>query len=84
MKGATCEQTIVPEAEGYLQAPTVQEGKCIELLCYYSPKFTSTLLSDNDVLKSSKYAKEYSGQSMLKFFDDTEISEIPKDMQSEI
>ena len=58
----------------------MQEGKFIEVLCYYSPKFTSTLLSDDDILKSSKHAKEYSGQLMLKFFEEAEISEIPEDM----
>ena len=57
MRGATSEQTIVPEAEGYFQVLIMQEGTFIKVLCYYSPKFTSTLLSDNDVLKSSKHAK---------------------------
>ena len=84
MKCAISEQTIVPEAEGYLHDPTMQEGKFIEILCYFSPKFTSTLLSDNDVLKILKHASEYSGQSMLEFFDETEINDMPEDMQSEI
>ena len=84
MKGATSEKTIVSEAEGYLQVLTMQEGKFIEVLCYYSPKFTSMLISDNDILKSSKHAKEYSGQLMLEFIDEAEISEMPEDLQSEI
>ena len=75
MKGETSTNIIIPHAEGYLQAPTIQEGKCIDVKCYYSPEFTSTLLSDNDVLHSSKFGKQYFGQSMLKFFDpDEEIS----------
>lgn len=84
IKGATCEENIVPESEGYLQVPTMQEGKFIEVLCYYSPKFTSTLLSDIDILKSSKHAKEYSNQLMLKFFEEVEIDEMTEEMQKRI
>ena len=67
-KGATLDSVIVPQAEWYLQVPTIQSGKVIEVEYYYSPEFTSTLLSDNDVLESSRHHKEYYGQSMLKFF----------------
>ena len=51
-KGATSNDRIIPEAVGYLQVPTIDPGKSIEVKCYYSPKFTSTLLSNNDVLES--------------------------------
>ena len=72
MKGATSDNIIIPQAEGFWQVPTIQEGKWIDVCCYYSPEFTSTLLSNNDVLNSSRFRKEYCGQSMLKFFDPTE------------
>lgn len=72
MKGATSDNIIITEAQGYLQLPTIQDGKCIDVLCYYSPEFNSTLLSDNDVLEAYKYTKEYSGKSMLKFFNPLE------------
>ena len=68
MKGATLKTIIVPEAQGYLEVPTITPGVTIDVLCYYSPDFTSTLLSDNDVLKANKHAKQFSGQSMLTFF----------------
>ena len=84
MKGATSESVIVPQAEGYLQVPTIQEGKVLEVKCYYSPEFTSTLLSDNDVLESSPFHKQYSGQSMLKFFEPDEIEELPEVEQDKV
>ena len=50
MKGATSDNIIIPEAQGYLQVPTINKGMTIDVLCYYLPEFTSTLLSDNDVI----------------------------------
>ena len=76
MKGATSDNIIIPVAQGYLQVPTITKGITIDVLCYYSPEFTSTLLSDNDVLLANKYSGEYVGQSMLKFFDAKEIDEM--------
>ena len=58
MKGATSNKIIIPQAEGYLQVLTIQEGKCIDVQFYYSPEFTSTLLSDNDVLFSSRFSNK--------------------------
>ena len=57
-------------AKGWLrvQAGNVKKG-FIDVLCYYSPHFTSTLLSERDVLRSSTYAKEFSGQVMTKYFE---------------
>ena len=84
MQGATSKTIIVPEAQGYLEVPTITPGVTIDVLCYYSPDFTSTLLSDNDVLKANKHAKQFSGQSMLKFFDELEIAEMSLEMQDTI
>ena len=70
MRGATSGKIIVPMAKGWLQvqAGNVRNGY-IDVLCYYSPHFTSTLLSERDVLQSSTYAKEFSGQVMTKYFE---------------
>lgn len=77
MKGATTsDNIIIPKAQGYLQVSTIQDGKCIDVLCYYSPEFTSMLLLDNNVLKSDKHVKEYSGQSMLEWDKENKESEI--------
>ena len=82
MKGATSNKIIIPQAEGYLQVPTIQEGKCIDVRYYYSPEFTSTLLSYNDFLCSSRFSKECSGQLMLNFFDPEK--KLPEDQQEQI
>lgn len=58
MKGATSDNIIIPQSKGYLQAPIIKEGKCMDVKFYYSPEFTSTLLSENDVLHSRKFGKE--------------------------
>ena len=44
----------------------------------------ATLLSGNNVFKAHKHAKEFSGQSMLKFFDSAEIVNMPPDMKDKI
>ena len=61
MRGATLQTIIVPEAQEYLEVPIITPGVTIDVLCYYSPDFTSTLLSDNNVLKAHKHSKEFSG-----------------------
>ena len=78
MKGAISDNIIIPETQGYLQVPTIIKGVTIDVLCYYSPEFTSTLLSDNDVLLSNKNASKYAGQSMLKFSEQKELDEMEK------
>lgn len=50
----------------------------IDVLCYYSPEFTSTLLLGNDVLLSNKNASDYFGQSMLKFFEQKKLDKMGK------
>ena len=77
MKGATSENVIVPVAEGFLKVPTIHEGVFMKIKCYYSQEFTSTLLSDNDIVESLAMRKDYCGQSMIKFFEQTEIEELP-------
>ena len=76
MKGATLDNIIIPKAQGFLQVPTITKGVKIDVLCYYSPEFTSTLLSDNDVIFSNKNSGDFTGQSMLKFFNPKELDEM--------
>ena len=68
MKGATSDQPIVPESEGKLRVKAITTGY-IDVQCYYSPHFTSTLLSDCDVLHSSPFDKDFSGQILTKYFE---------------
>lgn len=49
----------------------------MDVKCYYSPKFTSTLLSNNDVLEFNTHRKQCCGQSLIKLFDLGEIAEFP-------
>ena len=69
MKVAKSDQTIVPEAEEKLQVKAITKDGCIEIQCYYSPLFTSMLLSDRDVLRSSPLANDFSGQILTKYFE---------------
>ena len=82
MKGALSDNIITPQSKGHLQVPTIQEGKFIDVKCYYSMEFTSTLFLDNYVIHSSKFGKEYCGKSMLTFFEPEE--EVPVDQQDQI
>ena len=67
-----------------MEGPTITPGITINVLCYYSLDFTSTLLYDNDVLKAHKHAKEFNGKSMLKFFDPTEIVKMLPHLNNQI
>ena len=69
MKGATSDQPIVPEAEGKLRVKAITRTNYNDLQCYYLTHFTSTLLSDCDLLRSSTFAKDFSGQILTKYFE---------------
>lgn len=43
MKEETTDNIIVLEAQGYIQVPTITKGVTIDVFCYYSPEFTSTI-----------------------------------------
>ena len=65
-KGATSDAIIIPEAEGMLQVPAnVPEG-FVDVIWYYSPAFTGSLLSDNDILRFNLETKSYYSQVMTK------------------
>ena len=69
MRGATLGKIIVLMAKGWLQVQAGTRDGFIDVLCYYSLHFTSTLLSEQDVLRLSQFAKEFSGQAMTKHFE---------------
>ena len=76
MKGATSEEITVPEAEGYLRVQADVPAGFIDVRCYYSPSFTGTLLSDNDILRDDPQKRFYNSQVMTKYFalDDGKFS----------
>ena len=53
----------------------------IDVKCYYSPHFTSTLLSENDVLQATGHPEEYKGTEFWKFLAPNE-EKLQKDMNS--
>ena len=68
-----CSDAVVPEGKGLLRIQVNPYGGYIHVPTYYSPKLTSTLVSENDILKSSidrRHMKDYQGQSLHKLFDD--------------
>ena len=55
MRGATSKDIVIPEAEGKLRVQAdVPEG-FIDVHVFYSPFFTSTLLSDRDILFATPF-----------------------------
>ena len=69
MRGTTSGNIIVPSAQGWLRGQANTKQGYIDVLCFYSPHFTSTILSDWDVLRSTKFSKEYWDQAMINYFD---------------
>ena len=59
---------IYPEGEGYLSIPAKVETGYIHIKCYYSPRLTSTLLSENCILKQNNNPSNHSGQTLQKHF----------------
>jgi len=41
----------------------------VDVPCYYSPEFTSTLLSDADILKTAARPSDYKSQYLHNYFD---------------
>jgi hypothetical protein len=68
MHGATSKDIIQPLAEGYPRVPAMTTKGYVNVLCYYSPHFTSTLLSDRSVVMATRNYRLYSGQFMDKLF----------------
>ena len=68
MKGATLVNLIIPAAQGWLRIQANTKSGYLDVLCFYSPHFTSTLLADRDILHSWPYCKQFSGQVMSKYF----------------
>ena len=70
MYGATNRNLIItPSAEGLLRIPANTKAGYIDVRCYYSHHFSSTLLSESDLILSTGTAGNYSGQSTTKYFD---------------
>ena len=70
MYGATNRKLLItPSAVGHLRIPALTLNGYIDVKCYYSPHFSSTLLSESDLVAATGCPKVYSGQSTDKFFE---------------
>ena len=73
MYGATDDTLfITPTAVGNLRIPAINAVGYVDVRCYYSHSFSSTLLSDSDIIRCTGTHQDYSGQSTDKFFDESD------------
>ena len=69
MYGATNRNILItPLARGILRIPALTARGYADITCYYSPKFSSTLLSEADLLLSTGDANDHSGQTTSKTY----------------
>ena len=68
MHGATSKDVITPQALGYLRVRSLTRDGFINVLCYYSPRFTTTLLSQVSVIEATGVPRQYKSQDMRLFF----------------
>ena len=61
MKGATSNKVVRPIAVENLQIPANYGDNFVDLECYYSNEFNSTLISDEDILQSTSASYAFSG-----------------------
>ena len=68
MHGATSKLIITPVAVGYMRVRALVQGGFIDVKCYYSPHFSTTLLSQVSVIEATGHPKHYVSQDMRMFF----------------
>ncbi len=59
MRGATSKKLIIPKAIGKLRVRANTRTGWLDCDYYYSPDFTSTLLSEVDVRRATMFPKQY-------------------------
>ena len=68
MRGATSKKLIIPKAIGKLRVRANTRTGWLDCDCYYSPDFSSTLLSEVDVQRATMFPKQYGEQILVKSF----------------
>ena len=79
MKGETSKKVIIPKAIGKLRVRANTVDGYLDCDCYYSPDFTTTLLSEVDIRKATRFPKQYGSQVLAKSFaidDETLIKDL--------
>ena len=68
MHGATSKEIITPHAVGYMRVRALVKQGFLDVKCYYSPHFSTTLLSQVSVIEATGHPKQYISQGMQLFF----------------
>ena len=68
MYGATFKQIIIPRTVGYMRVHALTRQGYIDVKYYYSPHFSTTLLSQVSVIETTGHPKQYISQGMQLFF----------------
>ena len=64
MHGATSKENITPHAVGYMRVRALTRQGYLNVKCYYSPHFSTTLLSQVGVIEATGHPKEFTSQGM--------------------
>ena len=67
MHGATSKEIITPTAVGLMRVCALTRQGFIDVKCYYSPHFSTTLLSQVSVIEATGHPKQYIFQGMQLF-----------------
>ena len=68
LHGATSKEIITPRADGLMGVCVLTKQGYIDVKYYYSPHFSTTLLSQVSVIKATGHPKQYISQGMQLFF----------------
>ena len=62
-------EDVLPLGKGYLHVPAVNRQDFVAVWCFYSPHITSSLISENDIMKTAiDYINNFFSQVLSKFF----------------
>ena len=62
MHGATSKEIITPRAVGFKRVCVLTRLGYLDFKCYYSPQFSTTLLSQVSVIEATGHSKQYVSQ----------------------
>ena len=68
MHGGTSKEIITPRTVGFKRVRVLTRQGYLNVKCYYSPHFSTTLLSQVSVIEATGHPKQYISQRMQLFF----------------
>jgi len=69
LTAAIAASSVVPLGFGYIHLPSPNRQGFIAVKSFYHPELTSTLINEDDILKSSGHASSYTGLTLHKWTD---------------